>query len=132
MQLEVGMSSKALKRLVFLFLFVGLVGLMWRVLKLPPEAVAHQGAPALTFQGGSGDTPATAVMIMGAPDYVRLVAGEYQYLAKQFGKQDHDWQVAKKEVYQCDDKVYDLITIEFPKGAKRQIFFDITKNFKKP
>ena len=61
-----------------------------------------------------------------------VVAGEYQYLGKQFGKQDQAWQVAKKAVYQSDDKVYDLITIEFPKGAKQQLFFDITKYFKKP
>jgi hypothetical protein len=40
--------------------------------------------------------------------------------------------MVKKEVYQYDDKVYDLITIEFLKGAKQQIFFEITTYFKKP
>ena len=126
------MSGKLLKRIVLPFLFVALVGLLWHVLRLPHDAVAHQGAPVLTFQGGSGDTPATAVVIAGAPDYVAVVAGEYQYLGKQFGKQDHGWRVVKKAEYQHDNQVYDVITIEFPRGAKEQIFFNITKYFKKP
>ena len=126
------MSGKSVQRILFLFLFAGLIGLSWHTFMLPHEAVATQNAPVSTFQGGSGDTPATAVIIAGAPNYVAVVAGEYQYLGKQFGKQDQAWQVAKKAVYQSDDKVYDLITIEFPKGAKQQLFFDITKYFKKP
>ena len=126
------MSGKSLQRIIFLFLLAGLIGLSWHTFMLPHEAVATAKPPVVTFQGGSGDTPATAVIIAGAPDYVAVVAGEYQFLAKQFGQQDQAWQVAKKEVYQADDKVYDLITIEFPKGVKQQIFFNITKYFKKP
>jgi hypothetical protein len=126
------MSRKALKRIALIFLFVGLVGLSWHTLRLPDEAIATGSPPMVTFQGGSGDTPATAVIIAGAPDYIAMVAGEYQYLGKQFGKRGQDWRLVKKEVYQHEDKVYDLVTIEFPKGAKRQIFFDITKHFKKP
>jgi hypothetical protein len=128
------MPVKALKsNALIIFLFAGLTGLFWHALKPPYDAVAQpQVAPPLTFQGGSGDTPATAVVIAHAPDYVAVVAGEYQYLEKQFGKRGQDWQVVKKEVYQTNDKVYDLITIEFPKGAKQQIFFEITTYFKKP
>jgi hypothetical protein len=128
------MPVKALKRLVLIiFLGVGLAGLFWHALKSPYDAVAQpQAAPVMTFQGGSGDTPATAIVIAGASGYVAAVAGEYQYLEKQFGKRGQDWRVVKKEVYQHDDEVYDLITIEFPKGLKQQIFFDITKYFKKP
>ncbi len=127
------MSRKARKRIALIFLFAGLAGVLWHTLRLPHDAVAnHEGATIPTFQGGSGDTPATAVVIAGAPDYVAVVAGEYQYLGKQFGQRGQDWRLVKQEVYQHDDTVYDVITIEFPKGAKRQIFFDITKYFKKP
>jgi hypothetical protein len=128
------MPVKARKRIALLiFLCAGLAGLFWHALKPPYDAVAQPNvAPPLTFQGGSGDTPATAVVIANAPDYVAVVAGEYQYLAKQFGKQDQDWQVVKKEVFQRADKAYDVITVEFPRGAKQQVFFDITKYFKKP
>ena len=127
------MSGKVLKRIVFLFLCAALIGVLWHALRLPHDVVAKpDGPPVLTFQGGSGDTPATAVIIAGAPDYVAVIDGEYQYLSKHFGKQDHDWQIAQKEVFQHGDQVYDIITIEFPKGAQQQIFFDITKYFKKP
>jgi hypothetical protein len=130
--LDVGMSAKKLKILAFCFLLVGLTALLWHVFRLPQEAAARDGAPQLTIKGGPGETPATAVVIAGAPSYVAVVAGEYQFLRKRFGQQGKDWRLLKKEVYQDRDKVYDLFIIEIPKkGAKEMIYFDITKYFKK-
>lgn len=126
------MSMRALKSILLLFLFASLAGLFLHVVKLPQDAVATPQAPTLTFKGGSGDTPATAVIIAGVPDYVAVVDGEYLYLGKTFGKQDQAWRVVKKDVYQHDDQVYDVITIEFPKEVRQQVFFDISKYFKKP
>ncbi len=127
------MSGKVLKRSVSLFLCAALIGLLWHAIRPTHDAVAKpEGSAALIFQGGAGDTPATAVIIVGASDYIAVVGGEYQYLSKHFGKPDHDWQIAKKEVFQHADQVYDIVTLEFPRGAKQQIFFDITKYFKKP
>ena len=126
------MSMRALKSILLLFLFASLAGLFLHVVRLPHDAAAKSQPAALTFKGGSGDTPATAVVIAGAPDYVAVVDGEYRYLAKTFGKQDQAWRVVKKEVYQHDDRAYDVITIEFPQEVRQQVFFDITKYFKKP
>jgi hypothetical protein len=125
-------SLTALKRILILFLFASLAGLFLHAIRLPQEAGASPEAPSLTFAGGSGDTPATAVIIKGAPNYVAMVAGEYQYLARKFGQPDRDWRMAKKEVYQRNGKVYDVICIEFPNNTKHEIFFNITKYFKKP
>jgi hypothetical protein len=126
------MSIKAWKRIGLLFLLAGLAGLFFHVVRLPQDVVATPKSPTLTFKGGSGDTPATAVIIAGAPDYLAVVDGEYLYLGKTFGKQDQDWQVVKKELYQHDAEVYDVITIEFPNEVRQQVFFDIGKYFKKP
>jgi hypothetical protein len=126
------MSMRALKSILLLFLFASLVGLFLHVVRLPHDTVAKPQPERLTFKGGSGDTPATAVIIAGAPDYVAVVDGEYLYLAKTFGQQDQAWRVVKKEVYQHDDRVYDVIIIEFPNEARQQVFFDITKYFNKP
>ncbi|MCK9378142.1 MAG: hypothetical protein M0P73_18640 [Syntrophobacterales bacterium] len=127
------MSGKALRSIILFFLVASLAGLFLHAVRLPHDVVAAPAGPAaLTFQGGSGDTPATAVIIAGAPDYVAVVAGEYQYLTQKFGRQDRAWQIEQKEVYRHDDQVCDVITIEFPHGAKQQIFFDISKYFKKP
>jgi hypothetical protein len=126
------MSMRAIKSILLLFLFASLAGLFLHAVRLPHDAVAQRTPEVLTFKGGTGDTPATAVLIVGAPDYLAVVDGEYQYLAKQFGKQGQDWRVVKKEVYQHDTQVYDVITIEFPKLTRQQVFFDISKYFKKP
>jgi hypothetical protein len=126
------MSYKILKRIGLVFLVASLAGLFFHAFRLPQDAVATFQAPTLTFKGGSGDTPATAVIIRGAADYIAVVAGESQYLEKRFGKQNLSWQVAEKEVYQHDAEVYDVITIEFPNNVRQQVFFDISKYFKKP
>ncbi len=127
------MSGKALRRIIIFFLVASLAGLFWHAVRLPHDVVAAPAGPAaLTFQGGSGDTPATAVIVAGAPDYVAAVAGEYQYLTQKFGQQDRAWQVEKKAEYQHDKQVYDVITVEFPNQAKHQVFFDISKYLKKP
>jgi hypothetical protein len=126
------MSLTAIKRILFLFLFASLAGLFLHMVQLPHDAAARRAAEVLTFKGGSGDTPATAVLIVGTPDYLGVVEGEYQYLGKHFGKRDRDWRVVKKEVYQHGDQVYDVITIEFPNEVRQQVFFNISKYFKKP
>jgi hypothetical protein len=40
--------------------------------------------------------------------------------------------MAQKEVYQHNDRLYELFTVEFPQGARQQIYFNITEYFKKP
>jgi hypothetical protein len=127
------MSYKTLKRIGLFFLLASLAGLFLHVVRLPHDAVAQRpGQPVLTFKGGSGDSPATAVIIAGAPDYVAVVDGEYLYLGKKFGQLGRDWRVVKKEVYQHEAEVYDVITIEFPHDVRQQVFFDISKYFNKP
>jgi hypothetical protein len=126
------MSSKTLKRIGLVFLAAGLAVVCFHAFRLPQDKVVPSPAPILTFKGGSGDTPATAVIIAGAPDYIAAVDGEYLYLGKKFGKRDRDWLVVKKEVYQHDPEVYDVITIEMPNEVRRMVFFDISKYFKKP
>ena len=126
------MSHKTLKRIGLFFLLAALAGLFFHTVRLPQHAVITSELPPLTFSGGSGDTPATAVIVQGAPDYVAVGAGESQYLEKRFGKPNQDWQVAEKEIYEDGTKIYDLIRIEFPHSAKQSVYFDITKYFKKP
>ena len=64
------MSHKTLKRIALFFLLACLAGLFFHSVKLPRDTVVSPKIPPLTFAGGSGDTPATAVIIQGAPDYM--------------------------------------------------------------
>jgi hypothetical protein len=126
------MSGKVLKHWTFLFVFAVLTVLLWHTFRLPHDAVAKiTDSSHPTFHGGCGDTPGTAVVITGAPDYISVVAAEFQFLRKQFGQRDRDWRMVKREEYQHGGKVYDLITIEFPNEIRRMVFFDITRYFKK-
>ncbi|MGO8762817.1 MAG: hypothetical protein ACLQUS_12595, partial [Desulfobaccales bacterium] len=120
-------SHKTLKRIGLFLLVASLAALFVHAVRPPHDMVATpQSRPTVSFQGGSGDTPATAVIIAGAPDYLTVAAGEYQYLGKIFGKRNRDWQVVKTEVYQHDAEVYDVITIAFSNNVKQQVFFDIS------
>ena len=127
------MSYRIIRTTGIFFFLVILAGMVFHMTRLPQDVVAKPKPPPLTFSGGPGDTPADAVIIQNAPDYVAIVAGEYKYLRKKFGNEDRaGWRIAEKEVYQTDNKVYDQVYVEFPKGIKRCIFFDITTYFKKP
>ena len=89
--------------------------------------------PTVTFQGGSGDTPATAVIDPGRPGLSRRSRpGNISIWGKISASGTSDWHVVKTEVYQHDAEVYDIITIEFSNNVKQQVFFDISKYFKKP
>jgi hypothetical protein len=128
------MLIKTLKRIGFFFFIIIVAGIFFHMVRLPQDVVAKPNPPPpLTFSGGSGDTPADAVIIQNASDYVAVVAGEYQYLRKNFGNEDRaGWRVALKEVYQHNNKVYDRLHVEFPHDIKRYVYFDITPYFKKP
>lgn len=126
------MSYKTLKRIGLLFLVAGLAVVFFHAVRLPQDAVATpQGQPKVTFQGGSGDTPATAVIIRGAADGVAGVAAEYQYLRGKFGQRDRDWRLKKQELLQENGRVFDVMRLELTDGSRRTLYFDITEFFGK-
>jgi hypothetical protein len=127
------MYIKVIKGIALFFLIIIMAGIVFHMARLPQDVVAATKASPLKFSGGPGNTPADAVIIHNARDYVAIVAGEYQYLRKKFGSEDRNgWRIAEKEVYQQNNKVYDRVYVEFPHGVKRCIFFDITPYFNKP
>lgn len=87
--------------------------------------------PKISFKGGPGDTPATAVVILGASDSLAGIAAEYSYLEKKFGRQNVDWTLYRQSVLQKEDKIFDQMEIKLKDARKRTIFFDITEFFGK-
>jgi hypothetical protein len=127
------MFLRIIKRIGIFFLIIMVAGIFYHIFRLPQDVVAKPKPPPLAFSGGTGDTAADAVIIHNAPDYVAIVAGEYKYLRKKFGNEDRaGWRIAEKEVYQHNNKAYDRLRLEFPRGVNRYVFFDITPYFKKP
>ena len=94
----------------------------------PPEQPAK---PQITFKGGPGDTPETAVVILGAPNSMAGIAAEYSYLKKKFGRENVDWNLVRQSVLQQQGKVYDRMDLDLKDGSKKTVFFDIGEFFGK-
>jgi hypothetical protein len=85
----------------------------------------------ITFKGGPGDTPATAVIITGAPNSRVGIDAEYYFLGKKFGQRNVDWKLKRQSVIHEKGKVYDRMDLEMKDGSKKTVFFDITEFFGK-
>ena len=91
----------------------------------------HRPNPKITFKGGPGDTPETAVVILGAPNSMAGIAAEYSYLKKKFGRENVDWMLTRQSVLQQKGKVYDRMDLDLKDGSKKTVFFDISEFFGK-
>ena len=94
---------------------------------------AHEPAAKspITYKGGPGDTPATAVVILGASNSIAGVAAEYSYLKKKFGRENDAWLLTRQSILQQDGKVYDRMDLDLKDGSKKTVFFDIGEFFGK-
>jgi hypothetical protein len=104
------------------------------LLARPATAQPAPGPPAkpnITFKGGPGDAPETAVVIAGASDSMAGIAAEYSYLEKKFGPRSVDWKLKRQSVLPQKGKVYDRMEIELKGGGQKTVFFDITEFFGK-
>jgi len=87
--------------------------------------------PKITFKGGPGDTPETAVVILGASDSIAGIAAEYSYLEKKFGRQNLAWQLRRQSILNHKGKVYDRMDLDMQDGSQKTLFFDISEFFGK-
>jgi hypothetical protein len=85
---------------------------------------ASAASAEITFAGGDGATPATAIIIEGAAGSSDGIASEYDWIAiNRPGAQ-----VTGQALVQDGDKVYDLLTLQSG-GRTEEIYFDITGFF---
>ena len=94
-------------------------------------ASGQSAKPQITFKGGPGDTPETAVVILGAPNSMAGIEAEYSYLGKQVGRRNVDWNLRRQSVLQEKGKVYDRMDLDLKDGGKKTVFFDISEFFGK-
>lgn len=87
--------------------------------------------PPITFKGGAGDTPETAVVIFGAPNSVAGISAEYKYLQQKFGRENVDWNLRRQSILQQKGKVYDRMDLDLKDGSRKTVFFDISEFFGK-
>jgi hypothetical protein len=87
--------------------------------------------PQITFKGGPGDTPETAVLISGATNSIEGIAAESDYLRQKFGRENRDWNLFCQSVLEQDGKFYDRLELDLKDGTKKTVFFDISEFFGK-
>jgi len=98
---------------------------------LAQPAVKAPAPPQITFKGGPGDTPETAVLISGATNSIAGTAAEYTYLREKFGRENVDWNLKRQSVLQQKGKFYDRLELELKDGSRKTVFFDISEFFGK-
>jgi hypothetical protein len=98
---------------------------------LAQPATKAPAPPHITFKGGPGDTPETAVLISGAPNSIAGIAAEYAYLRKKFGRENVDWNLYRQSVLEQDGKFYDRLELDLKDGSRKTVFFDISEFFGK-
>jgi hypothetical protein len=91
-------------------------------------AMAFSGAAMakITFEGGDGASPETAIVILGAEGSSDGVASEYDWI----GRMRPGAQIVEQALIQNGERFYDAITIRVG-GKDEVIYFDITDFFGK-
>lgn len=79
----------------------------------------------VTFEGGSGDTIESAIIIKGATNGTLGLQAEYQYLTQKFGQRGIDWDLENQSLLRLD-RYCDEMHIQLADGTQTVIFFDIT------
>jgi hypothetical protein len=84
------------------------------------------------FEGGSGDSLATAIVIKGATSKEVGVAAEYKYLGHVLGERGRDWKVEQRSITRLEGRSYETLEITLTAGGARTVFFDITEYASEP
>ena len=80
------------------------------------------------YSGGDGSSEDRAVII-NCSDSSTGVPAEYRYLEEHFGKKGKDWSLGMQMQMESNGRQFDNLTIEFPSGTSKVVYFDITAFF---
>jgi len=80
--------------------------------------------------GKKGETIEEAVIIKAVSSREGLEM-EYEYLSQKFGQRGKEWKLKRQSLIKKDDKKFDKMDLEFPNGANKTVYFDITSFFGK-
>ncbi len=83
----------------------------------------------ISFEGGDGDTIATAVVVRGAGSDLAGTYSEFAWLVDKYGQMDKDWKLLSHSHGQYGDRDIDTFEIELASGARLCVYFDCTESF---
>ena len=80
--------------------------------------------------GGSGDSPANAVVVDAQSSLVGVQA-EYACIARESGMSEGDWHLRGQRTHQENGRLFDVLTVTLRNGQERTFYFDIASFFGK-
>ena len=84
---------------------------------------------SITYSGGTGESPAEAIVINGARNQGDGVAAEYQFIARKHGPRSTGWHLVGQTAVREKNKIIDVVEIELMGGGegRRIYYFDASK-----
>ena len=85
----------------------------------------------IRFEGGSGNTIETAIVVRGSRTALEGTYAEYAWLVNRFGAKDKGWKLISRShtvVGGCDIDTY---RIQLADGTQCTVYFDSTESFGK-
>ena len=95
-------------------------------------SIPGQQPVKVRFEGGSGESPAAAIVIKGATSAGVGAAAEYKYLGHLLGERGRDWNLEGETIVHFEGRPLDVMEIALSDGGRRSIFFDISDFFDRP
>lgn len=96
---------------------------------MPSDDIPPARDAGITYSGGPGDSPATAIRIEGAPSHQAGIAAEYEYLEAHFGPPMLAWRLQKQSLERHEGRPYDRLDIVLADGSARCLYFDLSDFF---
>lgn len=85
----------------------------------------------IRFEGGNGNTMATAVVIRGAQSELEGTYAAYAWLVNKYGKKDEGWKLVSHSHEVFAGREIDTFKIQLPNAGERVVFFDTSETFGK-
>ncbi|HKD84708.1 MAG TPA: hypothetical protein VKB58_08170 [Terriglobales bacterium] len=92
----------------------------------------HAGDGGIFFEGGSGDTVDSAIIIRGAQADLIGTYAEFAWLAQVYGQKDRDWRLISHSHGVQRGRDIDTFVLRLQDGTSRTVYFDCTESFGKP
>jgi hypothetical protein len=91
---------------------------------------ALQEVFGVTYEGGDGSSPPDAIVIRGAVYKPLALGALFGWVNAHHGRKDRDWRVVGFSTDSGVDRTIDSVTIEFPNGTQKVLFFDVSDAFR--
>ena len=85
----------------------------------------------IRFEGGNGNTMATAIVVRGAQSELEGTYAAYAWLVNKYGKKDEGWKLVSHSHTMFNGRDINAFKIQFPDGTERVVFFDCSESFGK-